>query len=311
MLNKQLDILVYGSLNMDFVAFLNKLPEKGETLSANEFSMIAGGKAANQAVAASRLGASVGMVGRIGNDYLGEQLKNALKKEGIVTEQIKITPNCTTGIAMISVDQLGNNMIVTDKGANAFLSKDDIEGSEELLKTSKATILQLEMEQGVAEYIIRKAKKNKKYIVLNLAPIVPIDPEVLAMVDLLIVNETEATQLSGVHVNEANSAKKAAKEIHTKEIENVIITLGEKGALLSSPSGTNHYLPPKVTVVDSTAAGDCFVASVTAFWIKYGDLGKAVEKAIGVSALSVTKKGAQSSLPTLQEYEKFIVKETT
>ncbi|WP_408011232.1 ribokinase [Pseudalkalibacillus sp. A8] len=310
-MNKQLDILVYGSLNMDFVAFLNNLPKKGETLSAKEFSMIAGGKAANQAVAASRLGSSVGMVGRVGADYLGEQLLMALKQEGIITDQVKSTPNCNTGIAMVSVDEFGNNMIVTDKGANAFLSKEDIKDSEELLRASKAVILQLEMEQDVAEYIIRKARKNKKYIVLNLAPIVPIDPEVLAMVDLLVVNETEATQLSGIYVNEFSSAKVAAQEIHTKEIENVIITLGENGALLSFPSAIEHYLPPKVTVVDSTAAGDCFVASVTSFWIRYGDLGKAVKKAVEVSALSVTKKGAQSSLPTLQEYENFIVKETT
>lgn len=306
LLKNHVEILVYGSLNMDFVAFLNKLPKIGETLSAKDFMMVPGGKAANQAVAASRLGIKVGMVGKVGDDYLGEELINNINQEGVVTETIKKDVGSSTGIAMIGVDQNGDNMIITNKGANESLTISDIDEAEESLIHSKAVILQLEMEQVVAEHIIRKAKQHDKYIILNLAPIVPIDPQVLSMVNLLIVNETEAFELTGMDINTIESTIEAAKILNNRGIESVVITLGASGALLSTSSTAQHFQPPRVDVVDSTAAGDCFVAAVSAFWVRNGNLYDAVEHAVKIAALSVTKKGAQSSLPTIQEYENFM-----
>ncbi|MEK3888383.1 ribokinase [Bacillus sp. FSL K6-3431] len=305
-MKNHVEILVYGSLNMDFVAFLNKLPKIGETLSAKDFMMVPGGKAANQAVAASRLGIKVGMVGKVGDDYLGEELINNINQEGVVTETIKKDVGSSTGIAMIGVDQNGDNMIITNKGANESLTISDIDEAEESLIHSKAVILQLEMEQVVAEHIIRKAKQHDKYIILNLAPIVPIDPQVLSMVNLLIVNETEAFELTGMDINTIESTIEAAKILNNRGIESVVITLGASGALLSTSSTAQHFQPPRVDVVDSTAAGDCFVAAVSAFWVRNGNLYDAVEHAVKIAALSVTKKGAQSSLPTIQEYENFM-----
>jgi ribokinase len=162
------------------------------------------------------------------------------------------------------------------------------------------------MDRLVAEHIIKKANQHDKYIVLNLAPIVPIDPRVLKMVNLLIVNETEATELTGIEVNSIESTIEAAQVLNNQGIESVVITLGANGALLSTESIIQHFQPPQVNVIDSTAAGDCFVAAVSAFWVRKGDLRDAVEHAVKISALSVTKKGAQSSLPTIQEYESFM-----
>ncbi|MCJ7842969.1 ribokinase [Lederbergia sp. NSJ-179] len=305
-MNNHVEIVVYGSLNMDFVAFVSKLPRKGETLSANEFMMVPGGKAANQAVAASRLGIKVGMVGKVGNDYLGEELISNINQEGVLTTNVQKDRASSTGVAMIGVAPNGDNMIITSKGANKSLTINDINESKEMLRESRAVVLQLEMDKSVAEYIIRKAKQHHKYIVLNLAPIVPIDPKVLSMVNLLIVNETEATELTGIAVETIDSTIEAAKELNRRGIESVVVTLGANGALLSTVDSVQHFQPPQVNVVDSTAAGDCFVAAVTAFWVKNGDLKEAVEHAVKISALSVTKKGAQSSLPTIQEYEKFL-----
>jgi ribokinase len=306
LVNSHVEIVVYGSLNMDFVAFVKKLPKVGETLSANEFMMVPGGKAANQAVAAARLGIKVGMVGKVGNDYLGDELIKAITQEGVLTRTVQKDSASSTGVAMVGVDPSGNNMIITSKGANECLTIDDINETDEILRHSKAVILQLEMDRLVAEHIIKKANQHDKYIVLNLAPIVPIDPRVLKMVNLLIVNETEATELTGIEVNSIESTIEAAQVLNNQGIESVVITLGANGALLSTESIIQHFQPPQVNVIDSTAAGDCFVAAVSAFWVRKGDLRDAVEHAVKISALSVTKKGAQSSLPTIQEYESFM-----
>ncbi len=273
--------------------------------------MVPGGKAANQAVAASRLGIKVGMVGKVGADYLGEQLIRSIAKEGVETKLLKQTTKQGTAVAMISVDQDGNNTIVTSKGANECMSIADIDESANMLSRSSAVILQLEMEQHVSEHIIRKARQHNKYIVLNLAPVVPIAPEIVSMVDLLIVNETEASELTGLEVNTIESVIEAAKILNNRGVESVIVTLGGRGALLSTSSFMKHFSPPDVRVVDSTAAGDCFVAAVTALWVKTGNLEVAVDHAVKIAALSVTKRGAQSSLPSIDEYEAFIAKKVT
>lgn len=303
-----MDVLVFGSLNMDFVGFTNQLPVRGETMAVNDFSMVPGGKAANQAVASSRLGARAGMVGKIGKDYLGDLMKDGLTTENVLVDHVTVTSKSSTGVAMVTVDGHGQNTIVTYKGSNALLEKQDIDRAEDLLKHAEVTVLQLEMEQEVAEYIIQKAKDLGRKVVLNLAPVVPITKDILKKVDVLIVNETEASQLTNTDVTSIESAIIAAKQLQKNGIEHVIITLGEQGAVLQSET-TFHYNAPKVPVIDSTAAGDCFVAAVATFWIETKDLSLAVKKAVHAAALSVTKKGAQTSLPTLNEVEAFMTKE--
>lgn len=302
------DIVVYGSLNMDFVAYVDHLPVVGETIASNEFNMVPGGKAANQAVAAAKLGANVSLVGRVGDDELGKILKDSLKRDGVNDKHVLVTQGQASGSAMIYVGPKGENMIVTHLGANGLLSKEDIDNTEELLASAKIAVLQLEMEKEIAEYIILKAHQKGLKTVLNLAPVVPIKKEILRMVDLLIVNETEAFQLSNVEVTDVNSAKKASEVLQEIGIDNVIITLGEKGATVKTNEFFKHFGSPKVNAIDSTAAGDCFVATTTHFWNETDKLDVAVSKAVEVAALSVTRKGAQSSLPTLAEYLNFINK---
>jgi ribokinase len=305
-LENKCDLVVYGSLNMDFVAYVDHLPQPGETIGSKEFRMVAGGKAANQAVAASRLGARAAMVGCVGDDELGKKMKQQLTEDGVDDEAVSVKVGAATGTAMITVDENGENTIVTSLGANAYLSKEHVDASEEKLLSAKAVLLQLEMKQDVAEYIIEKAYQLKKKVVLNLAPVVPISKESLEKVDLLIVNETEAGQLTELTVTEANSAKKASDEINKLfGIQNIIVTLGENGAVLKTPNLVKQYVSPKIEAVDATAAGDCFTAAVTWLWIHNGDLGSAVKQAVEIAALSVTKHGAQTSLPTMSEYEAF------
>lgn len=290
---------------MDYVGYVKKLPSLGETVASSNFSIGPGGKAANQAVAAAKLTAKTAMVGRVGDDQIGELMKSKLQEAGVDDDNVWITPNYQTGIAMVSVNPQGENMIVTHIGANASLSKDDIDKSEKKLTQAQGAILQLEMEKQVAEYIIEKVSKLGKKVILNLAPIVEIQNETLKLVDLLIVNETEASYLSDMEVSSVETAETAAAVISELGINNVVITLGSSGAVFKDQYLTKHYSAPTVNVVDSTAAGDCFVAAVSTFWLKFGDLDLSVKNAVKVAALAVTKKGAQTSLPTLQEYKDF------
>jgi ribokinase len=300
------DIILYGSLNVDFVAFVDHLPTVGETISTRQFQMVAGGKAANQAVAASRLGSNVAMVGRVGDDDMGRMLKAQLVQDGVHDHYVWLTEGVQTGISMVSVDVSGHNTIVTYLGANTQLSKKDIDDTDALLDHARFVILQMEMEHHVGEYIIRKAHQKGVRLVFNLAPVVPIKEQLLRMVSLLIVNETEASQLTGAPVASLVSAERAATVLYDRGIENVIITLGERGAILKTPAGLSHFPSPEVHVVDTTAAGDCFVAATTHFWNQTGDLRVAVQSAVAVAALSVTKRGAQSSLPFMAEYQEYM-----
>jgi ribokinase len=305
-LDLDIDIVLCGSLNVDFIAFVDHLPVVGETISSRHCQIVSGGKAANQAVAAARLGSKVAMIGRVGDDELGRRLKADLVRDGINAQNVWPTTGVETGISMIAVNPGGQNTIVTTLGANAYVSHKDIDDSESLFHHARFAILQMEMEQAVGEHIIRKAHAKGVRLVLNLAPVVPIDSQMLRMVTLLIVNETEAMQLTGMSIHSLEDAKRAAEALWKQGIEHVIITLGENGAILKTAASLWHVPSPKVQAVDSTAAGDCFVAATTHFWNSTGDLYAAVQHAVKVAALSVTKKGAQSSLPNLAEYLEFI-----
>ncbi|MBM7676840.1 ribokinase [Gracilibacillus alcaliphilus] len=308
-LENKYDLIVYGSLNMDYVGYVDHLPEPGETVASNTFNIGPGGKAANQAVTASKLTAKTAMVGRVGDDHIGQVMKSELAQAGVDDDHVLISPGIQTGIAMVSVDQAGNNSIVTYKGANAVLKEEDVAHSLEKLKQAEGAVLQLEMDKQVGEYTIQMASRFRKKIILNLAPIVDLDSETLKLVDLLIVNEPESSFLSGIHVNSIDSAKEAAEIISKIGIDHIVITLGGAGAVFKTGDVVKHYPAPKVEVVDTTGAGDCFVGAVSFFWIRSGDLDAAVKHAVNVAALSVTKQGAITSLPSLEEYKQFIKEE--
>lgn len=300
------DIIVYGSLNMDFVAFVERLPQTGETISTRTLSLIPGGKAANQAVAASRLGSSVTMVGRVGDDDLGRKMKGFLEIDKVDHEYVSLTEGSETGLSLIPVDRTGQNTIITHLGANALLTKFDVDQSIPALKHANIAIVQMEMDQEVGEYIIATAHEHQVKVILNLAPVVPIQLKTLQTVDLLVVNETEASQLVNIEVDSIQTSKDAANKLFALGINNVVITLGDKGAVLKTPSSLTHYASPTVHAIDTTAAGDCFVGATAHFWSKDHDLDSAVQKAIQAAALSVTRKGAQSSLPNMAEYLAFL-----
>ncbi|WP_314002637.1 ribokinase [uncultured Paenibacillus sp.] len=306
---EEVDIIVYGSLNMDFVAYVRHLPRAGETIAASSFAMVPGGKAANQAVAASRLGSAVAMVGRVGEDELGDKMRIHLESDGVDCRFLRRTPGVETGVASIAVDPDGQNTIITFLGANACVSASDIDATLPLLRRARYVMLQMEMDPDAGEHIIRLAKKSGASVVLNLAPVVPIREDLYSLVDLLIVNETEASQLTGVSVTSPETALRAASKLRDKGAKNVVVTLGREGAVLQADGASEgtHYTPPLVQAVDATAAGDCFVAAATHFWNDTGDLQASVRRAVDVAALSVTRKGAQPSLPTLEEFLQFML----
>ncbi|MEI3612770.1 ribokinase [Pseudogracilibacillus sp. SO30301A] len=304
-MQKELDLVVYGSLNMDYVGYVEKLPKPGETLASNEFIVSPGGKAANQAVASAKLGAKTAMIGRVGNDQIGLSMKEELSKAHVDNECVTITEDVQTGIAMVWVNEAGGNSIVTYKGANENLTKDDIDKSVEKVTRSQGAILQLEMPKDVAQYTIETVSKQGKKVILNLAPIVDIENHYMKMIDLLIVNEPEAEFLAGNKVDSIESAKEAIHIISELGIEHIIITLGEQGAVFKSGNVIKHHAAPKVEAIDTTGAGDCFVGAVSYFWLRRNNLDEAVKHAIQVAALAVTKKGAINSLPTIKDYENF------
>ena len=305
------DVVVYGSLNMDFVSYCDHLPVEGETIAANEFLMSPGGKAANQAVACAKLGAKVAMVGRIGDDYLGNLMLENLVNDGVLTDLVLKTPGYQTGVAMVNVDSKGHNNIVTYKGANAHLSMEDVRKSKLLLREASAALLQLEMDKQVAEEIIKTANELDTFIVLNLAPVMALSDETLSMIDVLIINETEAEQLYGNSINSIKEVKVCCQNLYELGMNYLIITLGKDGAVLYYDGKFKHVKPPIVNVIDTTAAGDCFSAALTTFWLKFNDIELALENAVYASALSVTKKGAQPSLPTLKDVSHFLGKGAT
>ncbi|WP_274650845.1 ribokinase [Paenibacillus humicola] len=299
------DIVVFGTIDMDYVCFVDRFPDIGETVTTSDFGQFPGGKAANQAVAAARLGSRVSLVGRVGEDETGRQLKAQMEAEGVNHDFVHYTPGWKTGISMIQVDRDGRNTVVTYPGASARWTKEDIDRAEAKIRQAKYVILQIEMDLEVARHLIRTVRQAGVKLILNLAPVVALDPESLSMVDILIVNETESSQLTGMTVHSVETAHTAAQMLVERGVRQVVITLGEAGAVVKDNALFVYAPSRKVKAVDTTAAGDCFVAAAAHFLSKGEKLAEAVRMAAEVAALSVTKTGAQTSLPTYEEYIKW------
>jgi ribokinase len=299
-------ICVVGSSNIDLVVKSQRLPSQGETILGGEFLMVPGGKGANQAVAAAKLGAQVYFVAKLGEDIFGTQSFTNFKKEGVNTKYVTRTNKALSGVASIAVDEAGNNTIVVAPGANHLLIPQDVKRAESAIASCGAIVAQLEIPVKTVEFVARLAKKFKIPFILDPAPAQKLSSELFAMTDVIKPNETEARILTGVEVTDAKTAGKAAGKLLERGVKTVIITMGAKGCFVVN-NKTNEFFPAKkVKAVDSTAAGDAFVGGL-AFCIAQGQtILEAVLFASNVAALSVTKIGAQSSMPSMKEVEKFI-----
>ena len=294
-------IIVIGSVNTDMVATAPTLPAAGETVMGTDFFVSAGGKGGNQAVAAARLGANVSMVGNLGTDALGDQAIERLKKENIDCQQVTRDSEQASGVALINVDQTGENQIVVVPGANATLSAELVEKAFSNIAEGSIILLQLEIPlASVARAIELGTEKNCR-IILDPAPAQALSPSLLENVFLLTPNETEAEILSGIKVTGENSAKEAASALLQLGVDNLAITLGSSGVLLASKN--EHRLIPAIEVeaIDTTAAGDCFNGSLAAELAKGNELPQSIEFACRAASISVTRAGAQDAMPFAHE----------
>jgi ribokinase len=296
-------ICVVGSINMDLVFRTPRMPAIGETISGHEFVQIAGGKGANQAVAAARSGAQTTMFACVGDDAYGQQSLAGLSQDGINTSHINIVPHCATGVAGIFVDDQGRNSIVIAPGANAKLQPDHLNAS--VIEQAQLLICQCESPVATIKAAMQIAHQHGVQVVFNPAPAIALPDDIFSLVSYLIVNETEAGQLSGAVVTDTASAKTASQLLLQRGIQCVLLTLGEQGVCVATQAEFHHIPGINVRVVDTTAAGDTFVgAFATAIGQGMNALDAATEAQYS-AALTVTKLGAQSSIPHRIEVEQF------
>jgi len=291
-------ILVIGSINTDMVVRSPELPFPGQTLMGHSFQTTGGGKGANQAVAAARLGAEVSLIARIGDDAFGKMSIENFKKEKINIENIYTDSDAPSGVAFIVVDDKGENIIVVAPGANASLNEKDIQDAEDAIKKADIILFQLEIPMSTVAEGIRLAKKHNRMVMLNPAPAAMIPKEILHSVDFITPNQTEALTLTGIAVNDALTAQQACDVLHKRGVLTVIVTMGEQGAYISSDNykGLVAGFTTGV-VVDTVAAGDTFCGGLAIAIAEGKSLKDAVQFANAAAALSVTKAGAQASIP--------------
>lgn len=300
------DIVVVGSLNMDTVVSVPHIPKIGETILATDVNYYGGGKGANQAVAAARLGGRVSMIGKIGKDKNGQALLDSLKKEGIDTTGIEFSEDIT-GTAFIKVSSRGDNNIVVYPGANKDLDIAQIERHRKIIENSKVCVLQLEIPYEVVKYVVNLCYEKGVKVVFNPAPATgQIEDELIRKTYILIPNETELNILSGTDENTLERLEDIAKKVYNKGCGNLIVTLGDKGGLYLRNDKIEYFESKKVDSVDTTAAGDSFVGALVTAMIEGKTITESIEFASFAAALTVTRPGAQSSLPTREEVENFI-----
>ena len=294
-------VVVVGSLNMDLVMRTPRVPVGGETLHGHEFSTLPGGKGANQAVACARLGAKVSMIGQVGNDGFGTTLRDGLAADGIDVNGVLQTSAVGTGVAMILVEDIGQNRIVLAAGANGALTPDDIDAQTALIGGAAMVVLQLEVPMPVVERAIAIAHSAGVPVLLNPGPAKPLAEALWSQIDLLIPNESEAELLSGIAVTDAASAYTAARVFRQRGVKCVLITLGANGVAVIDDAGERHLPAHVVKAVDTTAAGDTFIGGLTAGLVEGMAMDEAVALGQRASALCVTRHGAQPSIPYRRE----------
>jgi ribokinase len=290
---------------MDLVTRAPRLPRGGETLIGHSFATVSGGKGANQAVAAARLGAQVAMIGCVGNDDYGVRLRDALLAEHIDCQAVSVVED-SSGVALIVVDDNSQNAIVIVGGANGAITPAVIDRFDAVLQAADVVICQLEIPDATVGHALKRARELGKTVILNPAPASrPLPADWFASIDYLIPNESEAAALSGLAVDSLQSAEAAATQLIAMGAGKVIVTLGAQGSLFANGNGFEHFPAPTVKALDTTAAGDTFVGGFAAALANGKSEAEAIRYGQIAAALSVTRAGAQPSIPTMSEVQAF------
>lgn len=300
-------IYVLGSINMDMVARVPRMPVGGETLTADKYYVNPGGKGANQAVAIAKLGGKVAMIGKVGSDETGDALKNNLKAMG-VDESMVTRADVPSGIAMIIVEG-GENRIILYKGANHSVTKADVDEGLKNAKPGDALVMQLEIPLETVTYAAAVAKQKGMLVLLNPAPAVSLGEELLKNVDIIAPNETETEILTGVGLDSDVHIALAVKKLYQLGVKRVIITMGSRGSIVAEGQTITPVEPRKVKAVDTTSAGDTFVGATVLRYLDGDTLEDAARFASVASSITVTREGAAQSIPTLEEVKKVIESE--
>ena len=301
---RQPQIAVIGSANIDLVTYTDEFPRPGETIFGREFSLGFGGKGANQAVAARLCGADVSMIARVGDDLFGPATIENFKRFGIDTSRVLLTPGVSSGVAPIFVERSGQNRIWVVKGANDRVSPADVEAAADSLRVADFIVLQLEIPLETVYYTLRFARQHGVRTILNPAPGQALDMEQAANADYVIPNETEAEALSGMPVRNLDDVQACAQALLACGLRCVIVTLGGNGALLARPDGLKHIAAFPVQPVDTTGAGDAFIGSLAYFLASGFDELQAISRANLYAALSTLGPGTQKSFVSREAFEK-------
>ncbi|ANS87219.1 Sulfofructose kinase [Vibrio scophthalmi] len=302
-------LVVLGSVNADHVLQVPSFPRPGETLHGRNYQVIPGGKGANQAVAAARLNADIGFIACVGDDSFGINIRESFRLDGINIKGIKMQPNCPTGIAMIQVSDSGENSICLSAEANDYLTADAIENDLVTIANAQYLLMQLETPLAGIERAAQVAKENHTQVILNPAPARELPDALLQNVDVITPNETEAEVLTGITVQCDTSAQQAADALHQKGIATVMITLGAKGVWLSQHGVGQLIEGFKVQATDTTAAGDTFNGAFVTGLLEEMSIESAIKFAHAAAAISVTRFGAQTSIPHREEVEVFLAQQ--
>ncbi len=299
-------VCVVGSANVDLTFRTASLPRPGETLPGRHFHLDFGGKGANQAVSAARLGAAVTLIARVGRDLFGEQALDRLKKEGIDTSHVGTDPERPTGVASVAVDDSGRNCIVVVGGANLALSPADVRAAADAIRTARVLVAQFEVALETVLEALTVARAAGARTILNPAPAAPLSDEMLKQIDVCVLNETEAEQVTGRPITTPQEAEAAARALQARGPRSIVVTLGERGVMVLDDTRAEHFKALDVQVVDTTGAGDAFIGGLGVFLAEGLSVPAAAELANAVAALSVTRLGAQAALPARAELEAFL-----
>ncbi len=296
------DVCVVGASNIDLISYIPRLPVEGETLHGTEFRMGFGGKGANQAVMAAKLGASVSIITKLGDDIFGKQTLENFQKFGIDTNNVTFTNKAFSGVAPISVDQFGKNSIIIVTGANDLLNEEEIQTAAGIISSSKVLVCQMEIPIEISISALRIAKKAGVFTIFNPAPArkdIPV--EIYGLIDIISPNETEAEILTGIKIITKKDAENAGKFLVERGVKTVIITLGNKGSMIITKDEIEYCQVESIDAVDSTGAGDSFIGSLSVFLAKGKSISDSVLFANKIAGLSVQNKGTQTSFPEISD----------
>ena len=300
---KRSRIAVVGSANVDLVTFNDTFPKPGETIFGKHFDLGFGGKGANQAVAARRCGASVGMVAKVGDDLFGPATIRNFEDQGIDAAHVRVVKGISSGVAPVFVEPSGQNRILVIKGANETLSPEDVEEAAPLLREANTILLQFEIPLATVYYVVRFAKSNGIRCIVNPAPAQLLDFKEVATADYFVPNESEAEAISGMPVRNLEEARACAASLVGRGVPRVIVTLGANGALRAGPGRATHVPPHRVTPLDTTGAGDAFIGSFACFLSGGCEEAEAIARANVYAALSTLAVGTQRSFATAERFE--------